>query len=483
MTPRRLFLQYLLAATASFGASGCATACLRALANLTPAAARGPDDNAVIVVGAGVAGLAAARALTAAGVSVIVLEARDRIGGRTWTLDVGEAAVDMGAAWIHGVDGNPVSQYCAAAGLSHDRHDVSNQFVVHDAVSQSEPSDAEYEAASRFAQELQSELDRLLREAPGDDLSMASAIQALLDEQGLQGDARRRARFLAEDGASSYAGITDQLSVAMLQSSAENEFGGVDHLPTGGYRGLVESLAAGLEVRLSTPVDHITTTDVGVIVRTGAGEEIAASHVIVTVQLGVLKAGVITFDPPLPEDKQDAIDNTEMANLEKVVLTFAAAEWPEIADGTALIIEGVGEERLWANWGDFTQYAGAPTLVCLYDAEAARAVQDSPMTEDDIVAAATASLEAALGRSLPAPVATAVTTWHRDPWARGSYSMPTVGRSWDDSDVRAEPVMGRLLFAGEATNGELSSTVQGALISGLREARRIDEAAELAGLC
>lgn len=110
-------------------------------------------------------------------------------------------------------------------------------------------------------------------------------------------------------------------------------------------------------------------------------------------------------------------------------------------------------------------------------------ILDSGLAVEDIAAQAQASLEAALGRDLGTPTDVAVTTWRRDPYARGSYSMPTLGSSWESYAVRAEPVDGRLLFAGEHTDAALSSTVHGAMVTGLREARRIHPEAELPGLC
>lgn len=484
-TTRRTFLELLAASGALLGLGGCAVGrlgCEIVLENLAPAAARQPGDPPVIVIGAGVSGLAAAKALSLAGVPVIVLEARDRLGGRTWTADVGAAAVDLGAAWIHGEVNNPVALYMDDVGLTYTPHDPGYPFR-YDGVDDETVGDLKmgwHQAnADRFGIELPGIVDQ------HDDITLAEAIEIWLDRQGYQGTPRRRTRWALE---MTYAGLaapeTLQSATALVGDAGPSDgIGGGDNLPVGGYRELVASLAEGLDVRLETPVERVTYTESAVLVETADGELLDGSHVIVTVPSGVLKAGVIAFDPPLPEPKQTAIDRSEMANLEKVVFTFEQADWDEFAGEIGLVMEGVGPDNAFPAWFDMTDETGTPTLVCLYMSGFARALQDSDATSEQIAERALATIEKALGRSLPSPVASAVTEWRRDPWARGSYSMDAVGSSFDDYDALAAPVGGRLLFAGEATIGLMSATVHGALMSGYREAKRIELKSTLPGQC
>ncbi len=485
MTTRRTFLELLTAAGASLGLGACASqaACELALRNLSPAARRNAGDAPVVVIGAGVAGLAAAAALTEAGVPVMVLEARDRLGGRTHTADVGDAVVDLGGAWIHGNRGNPVAQYLDAVGLRYTRH-APGYPMAHDAVADERIGGFAMLDMQTTVERFYDELDGIVADAGGE-TSFADALQTWLDREGLEGTERMRIRWGCEMMIAGLAAPEELQSAAMLGGEdGEDPITGDDHVPVGGYRELVRSLAEPLDdVRLETPVVRVTTTEGGVLVETAAGDTIAGSHCVVTVPLGVLKADVIAFDPPLSAAKLEAIHQSDMANLEKVVFTFDRPDWPEFAGQIGLVMEGVGPRKAWPTWFDFTEQAGAPTLACLYYSTFAREVQDGDRTKQEIADEALASLEAALGRSLPAPTAFAVTEWRRDPWARGSYSMDPVGATGDDYAVRAEPVLGRLLFAGEATSAEFSATVHGAFITGLREARRITADASLPGQC
>ncbi len=484
---RRTFLEMLAASLPALGLGACAAPvvlpCEQELSNLVPATPRAPGDPPVVVLGAGVAGLAAARALHAAGIPVRVLEARDRLGGRVHTAQVGAADVDLGAAWIHGEVNNPAAQFCDAVGIGYEPHDYDYP-MRYDAVEDEHVADlpmAWYEGESnRF-------LDELPRVADGfdGDLSYAQALESWLDRQPVNETVRRRLRWTCEMAMAGLAAPEELLSVASLigEDGPDDGISGDDQLPIGGFGELVAALAEGLTVELSTPVVSITTTEIGILVETAGGELIDASHCIVTAPVNVLKADVIAFDPPLSAERRAALDQLGMSNLEKVVLTFDEADWAEFEGEVGLVMEGVGPDKAFPTWFDLSDYTGVPTLACLYFATFARELQDSNASPEDIAGRAKQSLERALGRTLPEPSAVAVSEWRRDPYSRGSYSMDLVGSDGTAYEALAKPENGRLLFAGEATSATLSATVHGALMTGLREAKRIDSAAELEGLC
>ncbi|MCO4774159.1 MAG: FAD-dependent oxidoreductase [Deltaproteobacteria bacterium] len=488
-TTRRTFLELLAASGTLLGLGGCTAladtrdACEAALANLVPALPRQPGDPPVLVIGAGVSGLAAARALFDAGVPVVVLEARDRIGGRTHTIDLGGGAVDLGGAWIHGDIGNPVAHYFQAEGLGFTPHSPGYP-MRYDAVNGVHVDGLKMLHHQANSDRFYAALPSLVEEL-GPAVSFADALDTWMDRQPFHALEARRTRWACEMLIAGSASPEELQSAAALvdESGPEDPVDGEDQLPVGGYRVLVDSLADLLTIRLNTPIVGVTTGEGSVLVETSGGELIEGSHVIVTVPVGVLEAGVIAFDPPLPAAKQEAIDRSEMANLEKVVFTFGEADWAEFEGQIGLVMEGVGADKAFPTWFDFSTEAGVPTIACLYFASFARGLQDSDATTEQIAADALASLEAALGRSLPEPTGVAVTEWRRDPWARGSYSMVSVHSTHDEPQRLAEPVAGRLLFAGEATSVMQGATVHGAFISGLREARRIEPTAGLPGQC
>jgi monoamine oxidase len=418
----------------------------------------------VIVVGAGVAGLTTARILQDAGVDVLVIEAKDHIGGRTVTERVGDATVDLGAAWMHGVNENPVADFADANGLVYEPDRVPWSHV-YDAASGESLGDRAWnameDAMDGFAAALGS-----LRSDLGANASVADGRDAWLDDEGLTGQDRRFAAYAIDQWMVEleYAGPVDEMSLAAFWE--ERALSGGDHFPDGGYGGVVDALAEGLQIELSAPVTGVTVKDDAVEV-VAAGEVYRGTEVVVTVPVGVLKSGSIDFDPPLSAERRDALDRVDMGNLEKVVLTWDDKWW----DGSLTYVSAEGDGA-FPEFYDVSDYAGAPTLVGLYGGRFSREVQAN-WTDDEIVDGAVTTLEEAFGRSVPAPAATTVTHWTNDPYAGGSYSFLPVGANLDDLEVLAEPEGDRLRFAGEATYASYYGNVHAAMLSGIREAHAL----------
>lgn len=470
---RRTFIERLGAAAVLLSlrlSSGCA-----APNSSTEPAAPPSEETPILIIGAGVAGLSAARALTDAGWPVVVLEARDRLGGRTYTADLGGGRVDLGGAWIHGPNqDNPVAQYVDAVGLQRTFHDTETSWMF-DAV------DGVELTAGELA-ELLAGISRFdarawdYPEAFDDETSAEELIALFLEAEGFDEPLRSRLQFALEVVFSSSSGGTDALSIPLLAEGPEEA--DIDEVVVGGYGSMVDRLAEGLDVRMSSPVRAIVRREDGVAVELD-GETLEGSHAVVTVPLGVLKAGHIAFDPPLPESKQRAIERIGFGPYEKVVLTWDTQWWDD-GDGNLVQYTGLGAGRAMPTFFDMTEPAGAPTLACLYSGRFAETAQAS-MTDEDLIDAAVEALSRAWRREVPAPSAAIATRWTSDPYSLGGYSFRQVGMESSDVDALGEPVGGRLLFAGEATDHSHWATVHGAMRSGLREATRIDANATLAG--
>lgn len=420
----------------------------------------------IIVVGAGISGLAAAAALHADGREVIVLEARDRIGGRTWTADVEGARVDLGGAWIHGPRGNPLALLMEGQGQTwSDDNPTPGPFVDHtgEAISA-----REQRRAYSFAEDLLSRAEDILDDMGVADASVAEGVEHRLDEDGHTGVARRVRRFMANQayGALDLGGPAADTSLARAWES--EDFAGGDVVPDGGYALLIDALAEGLDVRLSEPVTHIDWSRDTVRIETTTSSY-ETTHAIITLPLGVLQAGSVAFTPPLPDDKQASIDALAVGSLEKVILRFERRFWLDDGETFVYLDE---EEGRFPSCVDFSPHAGAPTLACFTGGSFSQESRET-MSEQEMVDGTLANFSAALGRDVPTPLAHAVTDWHSDPHSMGSYSYVPVGSSLDAFDTMAAPVGDRLLFAGEHTAGPYYQTVHGALISGLREARRL----------
>lgn len=432
-------------------------------APVEPGSPAADPDTKVLVVGAGVAGLTAARLLHDAGVDVTVIEARDRVGGRTWTSPVGDATVDLGAAWLHGTVQNPVADFADAHGVDVVPDDMPWDHV-YDEASGLSFGDAAWNVMEDAVDQFTSALPDL-RAALGPNASVADGRDRWIADEGLTGkDARFAAygidQYLVE---LEYAGPVDRTSLAWVWR--EESLKGGDAFPVGGYGGVVDALADGLDIVLEHPVT-VVRQDADRVEIEAAGETFTGSQVLVTVPVGVLKAGTLTFDPPLSDARQAAIDRLDTANLEKVVLTWDTRWW----DGGLTFVDKDGDGT-FPEFYDVSALAGTATLVGLYGGRFSRKVQ-AEWSDAQIVQGAVDRLSAAFDRAVPAPTASFVTHWTNDPFARGSYVYLPVGATRADIDALAEPD-GRVGFAGEGTLFDYYGNVHAAALSGLREAHRL----------
>jgi monoamine oxidase len=408
----------------------------------------GAPKERIVVIGAGMSGLAAARRLADAGLDVTVLEARDRIGGRTWTNTSLGVPIDLGGAWIHGPENNPLTALADEAGARRVETDFDRPVIYQDGRELS--PDVVQNTLKRW-QDITKALAPLSEEA-GEDESVATGLAEVADMNDPLIQWAVASEIVGE-----YAADPDELSLKWLGS--EGEFGGGDFILPGGYQQLTQHLARGLTIKLSTEVNKVIHSGSGVRLETTRGG-FDADRVIVTIPLGVLKAGTIAFDPPLPDEKQAAIERLGFGLLDKVVLKFDQPFWPD-----ADVIGLVGSEQPVSMLINGETFADAPLLVGLRGGSEAR--EREALSDQDAVAQVVAALNA------PNPSGSLVTRWAEDPFARGSYSFVAVGSSPDDMETLGEPVGERLLFAGEATNPEFFATVHGAYQSGVREADRI----------
>jgi monoamine oxidase len=428
----------------------------------------GSGADPVLVIGAGFAGLAAADALRAAGRDVVVIEARERIGGRTWTVDFGGTPIDVGGAWMHGIDGNPVADLARRSGIGWRPAEVIDGTIT--------GFDAQAGAVSltdlvTYVAGPQADFEEAigeLRAALGPGASLAQAIDLFLDRSDLTGAHRRWADFGIRQAIVElfYGGPADLTSLDAI--FLDSEFAGGNQFPDGGYASLVHALAQGLDIRTGEVVETVRWDERGVAVETSRATH-RGSHAIVTVPLGVLKADTIRFDPVLPARKLDAIARLDMGNFEKVVLRFPRAFWLEPEHHTTVYFsETYGEFPIHF---DLSRFTGQPDLLCFCGGRFARSIVER--SDDDVIGRVLAILREVHGGAVPDPERALRTRWLADPFARGSYSYIPVGATPADMDALGEPAGPRLLFAGEATVRAYYGTVAAAMISGLREAERL----------
>jgi polyamine oxidase len=434
-----------------------------------PGGVAGPVGR-VLVVGAGIAGLTVANALTHAGVECLVLEARDRIGGRLHTADLGGLPVDLGGSWIHMPDGNPLTVFARLAGVPCESADPVPEMAGFDCGEGRLPAAETTDLLGCYLEGLPESTEGLLAML-GQDASMAQAIEAFVASGGQPPEQARRVRQML------YAGIeAESADLAERQSLRwmwnELEYGGsyFGDVPAGGYRRLVDAMVSDVDVRLGRSVTEIEASRDGVRVRTADGSAEEGSHVVVTVPLGVLKRGLPRFSPALPPDRLAAIERLGFGRFEKVALRFSEPFWRDAGFPHLMVFPRDPDEwMVWVMGQD--AFGGGPVLVFFVFHSAAERL--AAAGRDAAVRWALGMLAEATGRPCPEPAAVAVTSWAADPWAGGAYTHIPPGASPADADLLGDPVGGRLLFAGEHTQSARLAYADGALTSGIREAKRL----------
>ncbi|MEM0982139.1 MAG: FAD-dependent oxidoreductase, partial [Cyanobacteria bacterium P01_H01_bin.58] len=237
-----------------------------------------------------------------------------------------------------------------------------------------------------------------------------------------------------------------------------------------GYDALIDHLATDLDIRLNEIVTHVDYSGAAGVTIAASSGTFKADRVIVTLPIGVLKAGTVTFEPALPTPKQAAIETLGAGVLNKVYLQFADAFWQRQTHWISYISEPKGEFTTWFN---LYQYTGEPILVAFNAGDFGRKIE--AFTDDQIVDQAMQTLRRLYGETIPNPTDVQITRWLRDPFARCSYSFPTVGMTDETRADLAAPIDNRVFFAGEATHSGYPATVHGAYLSGQRAAKQLQQ--------
>jgi monoamine oxidase len=434
------------------------------------------EDRDTIVIGAGAAGLAAARTLCDAGRAVTVLEARPRIGGRIFTVHDREwpLPVELGAEFLHG-EAEATREIAARAGLA--VVEVPDEHVwVED-------------GRIRPMGEVWTQLGKALRKI--DTRAADVSLAGFLARRKVPGPTRALARLFVEGY---YAAHVERVSAHSLAAGGlEMDEPQRQYRLADGYFGVVEWLRAGLDperakVSLGCVVDEVRWRrgHVAVTYRSagnGRAKTTEARRAVITLPLGVLKAregeaGAVRF-APMPRALRDARDRLEVSQVCKVVLRFREPFWDEAGFFRRRAARGAVVNFLHDRTGDFpTWWAARPWRAPVMTAWAGgpRADALAGLSEGALLERALLGLTRLL--DIPRPRledqldSWRTHDWRHDAFSRGAYSYVGVG-GLPAQRALARPVEGTLYFAGEATEPDEMGTVAGALASGRRAARQI----------
>ncbi|MDO8752954.1 MAG: FAD-dependent oxidoreductase, partial [Anaerolineales bacterium] len=208
----------------------------------------------VLVLGAGISGLAAARTLVDNGWSVIVLEARTRIGGRMWTDTSLGVPLDLGASWIHGVRGNPITELAKQFGVQTIASDYDNG-VVYDFDGR-KMSDSEYKETEDLFESIYSEVAQM-QEDTDNDMPLQQAFDQVIADRDLSIEELRRLQFAIQGNFALELGA-DPDHLSLWEWDQDEEFDGNDVVFPKGYNQITDGLANGLDIRLAVKVTGIS---------------------------------------------------------------------------------------------------------------------------------------------------------------------------------------------------------------------------------
>ncbi|XP_071978400.1 peroxisomal N(1)-acetyl-spermine/spermidine oxidase-like [Engystomops pustulosus] len=480
----------------------------------------------VVIIGAGFAGLGAATTLVKHGVkNLVLLEALDRAGGRVWThKPFGTAALELGATWIHGQKDNPLYQMAQERGLLADDEfkmvscqpvSVTSQDYFFNEQGKLLPS-TEVERVTCLFGRLMSEINQQDYKLECESWSVGE----YLDHEFVLSNISKaehsedifewckRSECVDEACNSMYEFSLSQLG---FYTALDGPF--FNSLGSKGYQGLLNVLIDQLppnSLRCHKPVQCVqwegsTSSDTtvskhSVNVVCEDGERFPADHVIVTVSLGCLKERASTlFDPPLPKGKMEAIQRLGFGTVAKIFLEFSKPFWPEDCAGIQMVWEqgpespkGYSEGSRQQSWHSewFKRIGGfdcvpmhRSTLCGWITGLAAEHMETLP--ESEVGDVCVRLLKKFTGWPVTELRGVLRSTWHSNPYIRGSYTNVPVGvDAVKEQRALAEPLPStyqrksvrkplQVLFAGEATHPNFYTTTHGAFMSGVREAERL----------
>lgn len=435
------------------------------------------DKPTIIIIGAGISGIAAAKELTSNGFYVLLLEARDRIGGRIHSHQLNNGSyIEFGAQFLHGIKDNPIIQIGEKYGLElkpysksewsaydKDGKEIDKKNIL--------PLINEYKKSFKIFTQLRQEdkKDRFLAH------DIKDFTKYLTKNTKLEANKLTNlAKMLSlpefhEESLLAHEESMFEYKTGLNKQETESNF-----LVTNGFirvlNGMLQDAKStgNMEIHLSTIIEKIQHTANGIKITSKNGESFHGDALICTLPLGVLQQGNVRFDPSLPPQKHKAINKLKCALHKKVILEFEDVFWP---NHSHFLIPYDPEMDAWLDIINL-QYFNENKVPILITSIHSKLYQ-TQFTDEQYIHHFVKLIKNIYSDSFKPLKNAWVTHWDLDPFTLGSYSYHPEGSSLDDNSDIARP-LGRVIFAGEHTNRS-PSNVQGAYFSGLAGAKQVVE--------
>lgn len=443
--------------------------------------AHAKSNPSVIIIGAGVSGLSAGQELHKHHIQPVILEARNRIGGRIQTVAPWGVAIDLGAAWIHGVNHNPFMAmaeklHIAVIPSVYNDNEELKLFVTFALYDQSgaRVNDARIMKNVSYLEGFEAYLG-----SHSKNLYMRSLSGALHEYR------KSHQLSVSEDYLIHYLlriSYTFEFAVdpARLSANADVPYAssvvsGENVFPVGGYAMYLPYLSEGLNIKLNQVVNKVVYGSDGVDVYT-QDQHYHADYAIITVPLGVLKANKIKFIPALPAKKRKAISQLGMGVYDKIILHFDHVFWDVDKEWIGMLPATDSPENILEVM-NLAKFTNQPDLL-IFTADM-YAKQIEGWSDKQTIDVAMQMLRRIYGDNIPEPTKYVITRWNNDPFTLGSYSYLPKNTPFSAYHHMAEPVRNKLFFAGEATSLTDMATVHGAYQTGIRAASELMGAIKL----